>query len=230
MYRFTSCSRRGGFFSFTAVNSVIFKRNLQSLPSEDSKLKGPIAGTQTSDQTRFPLGGHQNFAEVRKEGYYIIDKSRYIPLLSDPQRKVKLICRPRRFGKSFTVSMLYYFHSVDFKPYYSTLFGNLDVNDAVTKNKIHNGQYFVLPFDFAAISGSATEDLAVSTFYRYINNQLKWFVSRKSIQELGLALTGVDFTNCDLALSNLHIVITEIDSALENGVKNFENVKGVCCI
>lgn len=44
--------------------------------------------------------GVSDFTEIRKNGYYYIDKSEFIKdILKTASTKVTLITRPRRFGK-----------------------------------------------------------------------------------------------------------------------------------
>ena len=51
--------------------------------------------------------GVSDFEEIRKNGYYYIDKSRLIgELLSRTGTKATVITRPRRFGKTLGMSML----------------------------------------------------------------------------------------------------------------------------
>lgn len=50
--------------------------------------------------------GIENFTELRTEEYYYIDKTGFILELLRKTFKVNLITRPRRFGKSLTMSML----------------------------------------------------------------------------------------------------------------------------
>lgn len=52
--------------------------------------------------------GVEDFKELREQ-YYFVDKTRFIQELIDGHSKVTLITRPRRFGKTLTMSMLYYF-------------------------------------------------------------------------------------------------------------------------
>ncbi|MDO4555774.1 MAG: AAA family ATPase [Lachnospiraceae bacterium] len=53
----------------------------------------------------FPLG-IDDFSKIRKENYYYVDKTGFIKeLLGDPF-EVNLITRPRRFGKTLTMSMM----------------------------------------------------------------------------------------------------------------------------
>lgn len=54
---------------------------------------------------RFPLG-NDNFPELRQLGNYYIDKTNFIKELLNESFKVNLITRPRRFGKTLTMSML----------------------------------------------------------------------------------------------------------------------------
>ena len=56
---------------------------------------------------RMPVGV-DDFKKLR-EGYYFVDKTRFIQELIDGHSDVTLITRPRRFGKTLTMSMLYYF-------------------------------------------------------------------------------------------------------------------------
>ena len=56
---------------------------------------------------RIPVGV-DDFKSLREECYFV-DKTRFIKELIDERSKVTLITRPRRFGKTITMSMLYYF-------------------------------------------------------------------------------------------------------------------------
>ena len=52
--------------------------------------------------------GIDDFKEVR-EGYYFVDKTFFLKQLIDGPSKVTLCTRPRRFGKTLTLSMVKYF-------------------------------------------------------------------------------------------------------------------------
>ena len=55
--------------------------------------------------------GTSNFAEIRREGRYYVDKTGLIrDLLNTRKAKVTLITRPRRFGKTLGMNMLASFH------------------------------------------------------------------------------------------------------------------------
>ena len=64
------------------------------------------AHTVWDDQLFIPVG-ISDFEEIRRKGYYYVDKSMLIAkLLKDEGTKVTLITRPRRFGKTLGMSML----------------------------------------------------------------------------------------------------------------------------
>lgn len=50
--------------------------------------------------------GIEDFKEIRKRGYYYVDKSKLIEQLVELGGKVTLFTRPRRFGKTLNMSML----------------------------------------------------------------------------------------------------------------------------
>jgi hypothetical protein len=70
---------------------------------------------------KFPLT-ISDFSEIRRPGLAYFDKTKYIPELQKMAANVQLVCRPRRFGKSLTVSMLRYFHGFQFRKQYDKLF------------------------------------------------------------------------------------------------------------
>lgn len=55
--------------------------------------------------------GHQDFEDIRKNGYFYIDKTRFIREWWESGDSVTLITRPRRFGKTLTMSMVEKFFS-----------------------------------------------------------------------------------------------------------------------
>lgn len=57
----------------------------------------------SSDKKLLPYG-MMNFADIRLDGYYYVDKTMYIPLIERSNRYFFFI-RPRRFGKSLTLNI-----------------------------------------------------------------------------------------------------------------------------
>lgn len=91
---------------------------------------------------RMPIGV-DDFKELR-ENYYFIDKTDFIRQLIDDHSKVTLITRPRRFGKTLTMSMLEYFFSIDKKEESKDLFHGLAVEKAGVSYMKHRGVYPVI--------------------------------------------------------------------------------------
>ena len=75
-------------------------------------MHGYVKGATAMMTLNIPVGV-SNFEEIRKNGYYYIDKSGLIgELLSRTGTKVTLITRPRRFGKTLGMSMLENFFDI----------------------------------------------------------------------------------------------------------------------
>ena len=91
---------------------------------------------------RIPLG-IEDFKELR-ENYYFIDKTRFIQEIIDDHSKVTLITRPRRFGKTLTMSMLDYFFSIDKKEVSTNLFTGLSIDQAGVSYMQEQGKYPVI--------------------------------------------------------------------------------------
>lgn len=91
---------------------------------------------------RMPIGV-DDFKELR-ENYYFIDKTDFIRQLIDDHSKVTFITRPRRFGKTLTMSMLEYFFSIDKKEESKDLFHGLAVEKAGVSYMKHRGIYPVI--------------------------------------------------------------------------------------
>lgn len=58
--------------------------------------------------------GLQDFAEIQKKNVFYVDKTDFIREWWEAKDKVTLITRPRRFGKTLTMSMVEQFFSVDY--------------------------------------------------------------------------------------------------------------------
>ena len=72
--------------------------------------------------------GVDDFAEARKR-YYFVDKTKFIQEFWPNHAKVTLLTRPRRFGKTITQSMLYYFFSCEHAEEHRRLFYGLRAAD-----------------------------------------------------------------------------------------------------
>ena len=74
--------------------------------------------------------GIEDFGELIQREYYFVDKTRFIRELLDAQGKITLITRPRRFGKTLSLSMLQYFFTLENAEENRKLFRGLDIERA----------------------------------------------------------------------------------------------------
>ena len=58
--------------------------------------------------------GQQDFADIRRENLFYIDKTHFIKEWWESKDSVTLVTRPRRFGKTLTISMVDHFFSVKY--------------------------------------------------------------------------------------------------------------------
>ncbi len=74
--------------------------------------------------------GIEDFGDLIRKEYCFVDKTRFIRDLLDFQTPVTLITRPRRFGKTLTLSMLRYFFDMENGEENRELFCGLDIERA----------------------------------------------------------------------------------------------------
>ena len=94
--------------------------------------------------------GIENFEEIRKLGFYYIDKTRLIEQLLQGWGKVTLFTRPRRFGKTLNMSMLRSFFE---KGTDKTLFEGLYISGNKELCDEHMGKYPVIFLSFKGVDG-----------------------------------------------------------------------------
>lgn len=100
------------------------------------------------DRKRLPYG-MMNFAVIRRDDYYYVDKTSFIPLIEQSDRFFFFI-RPRRFGKSLTVNMLQHYYDIRTKEKFDDLFGDLYIGKHPTRDR---NSYLVIYLNFSGING-----------------------------------------------------------------------------
>ena len=98
---------------------------------------------QVKAMWKMPIG-IDDFQKIRDEHYYFVDKTDFIRRLIDEHSAVTLITRPRRFGKTLTMSMLEWFFSIEKEAQSRHLFDGLTVEQAGAEYMAHRGQYPVI--------------------------------------------------------------------------------------
>ena len=96
--------------------------------------------------------GGEFFGRMREEGRCYVDKTNFIEeLLAPNQALVSLFTRPRRFGKTLTMTMLQEFFAIDKDS--RSLFAGLVISDNVELCKKWMNQYPTLFLTFKGIEG-----------------------------------------------------------------------------
>lgn len=118
--------------------------------------------------------GMADFATVIEQNLYYVDKTMFIPELEKQPRNLFFI-RPRRFGKSIFLSMLYSYYDCTQSHKFQSLFGNLWIGQHPTPLQ---GKYQVLFLDFSQITGNI--DKLETKFNSYLSINLDAFVRQYS--------------------------------------------------
>lgn len=112
--------------------------------------------------------GIENFEEIRKLGFYYIDKTRLIEQLLQGWGKVTLFTRPRRFGKTLNMSMLKSFFEIGTD---KNLFDGLYISGNKELCDEHMGKYPVIFLSFKGVEG-LTYDEAFDALVRVIGKEI----------------------------------------------------------
>lgn len=99
--------------------------------------------------------GEANFEKIRTEGYFYVDKTRYIELLEHLPESHVVILRSRRFGKTLFANMLQYYYDQRHADRFETLFKGTYIYDHPTPK--HHA-YLILSFNFSGINTETLEN------------------------------------------------------------------------
>lgn len=108
--------------------------------------------------TKMPIG-IEDFKQLRDGHYYFVDKTDFIRQLIDNHSAVTLITRPRRFGKTLTLSMLDYFFSKQKATQSRNLFQDLIIAQTPAYMS-QRGQYPVLFFSLKEFTALNWHDMS----------------------------------------------------------------------
>ena len=99
--------------------------------------------------------GIENFEEIRREGFYYIDKTGLIRDLLNNWGKVNLFTRPRRFGKTLNMSMLKSFFEIGAD---KALFDGLAISQEMALCEEYMGKFPVIFISLKGVDGLTFED------------------------------------------------------------------------
>lgn len=115
--------------------------------------------------------GIEDFKEVRKDGYYYVDKTALIEQVLEKRSKVTLFTRPRRFGKSLNMSMLKNFFEIGTD---AALFEGLHISKNTQMCEKYMGKYPVIAISLKSVD-AATYEEAFDQLVDIMNNSAAEF-------------------------------------------------------
>ena len=116
--------------------------------------------------------GVSDFRRIRNEGFYYVDKTRYLALMEERDSFIFFV-RPRRFGKSLFLSMMECYYDLNAKKDFKKLFGDLWLGKHPTENA---NRFMILKLDFSKVGG--TGEALEQAFEKHIGKRLDDMVSR----------------------------------------------------
>jgi hypothetical protein len=142
---------------------------------------------------RIPYG-RSNFEEIRRKGYFYVDKTPFLPLLERAEVGYPLFLRPRRFGKSTLLSMLEHYYDATRRDEFDDLFGGLWVHEHPTPGR---NAYLVLVLDFSGVSTDSGHDALRRSFLLGVKERVHNFCARyravaPELDQLAGRLDGYD--------------------------------------
>ena len=169
-----------------------------------------------SNRKRLPYG-MMNFADIRFDNYYYVDKTRFIPMIEEAD-KFFFFIRPRRFGKSLTVNMLQHYYDILAKDKFDALFGDLYIGKHPTRDR---NSYLVLYLNFSGIVGELHNyrkglDAHCQTMFDYFCDIYADYLPKGIKEELDKKEGAVEqfeylFTECNKTNQRIYLFIDEYD-------------------
>lgn len=170
----------------------------------------------SSERKLLPYG-MMNFADIRLDNYYYVDKTSFIPVIEQSDRFFFFI-RPRRFGKSLTLNMLQHYYDVRTRDKFDALFGNLYIGKHPTRDR---NSYLVLYLNFSGISGELHNyrqglDAHCNTSFDYFCDIYAEYLPKgikEVLNEKAGAVEQLDYLyhQCELAGQQIYLFIDEYD-------------------
>ncbi|MDO5136774.1 MAG: AAA family ATPase [Eubacteriales bacterium] len=131
------------------------------------------------NEKRLPVG-IDDFYLLREENYYYLDKTGFIRELIRSCGMVNLFTRPRRFGKTLTMSMLKAFFEIGGNP---ELFHGLAIRQEKEVWEKYQGQFPVVSITLKGVEGESYED-ALDSLRMLISAECKRLVCLKKSDRL----------------------------------------------
>lgn len=169
--------------------------------------------------------GISDYALIRRENYYYVDKTRFLEEIRKAGRYLFLL-RPRRFGKSLFLSLMEAYHDIYYGDRFDEFFKGTWIYDQPTELQ---GKYLMLRFNFSmvdpsmeSIEGSFVNHVrgrSMSFLEKYADRfkkQVTYFRDKISDSGSGADILSMLSELCKINGQQLYVVIDEYD--------NFSNI------
>ena len=165
---------------------------------------------------RIPYG-MQNFEDIRKRDCYYVDKTPFIEEIEDSNMYFFFI-RPRRFGKSITLSMLENYYDINKKDQFEELFGDLYIGEYPTPER---NSYLIIDLNFSIVVGGL--DDYKQGLDEYCNTQFNYFIdvysdllppdTKEGLNSKKDAINQLNYlcTQCEKTGQKIYLFIDEYD-------------------
>ena len=172
--------------------------------------------TMSNYRKRIPYG-MMNFVDVRKDNCYFVDKTRFIPTM-EQANKFFFFIRPRRFGKSLTISMLKHYYDVLQKDKFEELYGDLYIGKYPTQER---NSYLIIHLNFAVVDAKLNNyreslDAHCNTKFNYFCDVYANYLPKGIKEEMNRkegAVKQLDFLygECEKCNQKIYLFIDEYD-------------------
>lgn len=122
--------------------------------------------------------GISNYEELIEDGYYYVDKTKYIEKLENLTDKRIMFLRPRKFGKTLFTSVLENYYDIQKKDKFEELYGETYIGKNPSKLK---NSYHILRFNFSGID-TQNEESTMKAFKRTTIEAIKLFINKYNIE------------------------------------------------
>ena len=141
---------------------------------------------------RIPYG-MMNFVDIREDNCYYVDKTRFIEKVEEANKYFFFI-RPRRFGKSLTLSMLRHYYDINAADKFEKLYGDLYIGKNPTPNR---NKYLIIYLNFAVVNADlgnykASLDAHCNTAFNYCCSLYERYLPEGTKEEMNKKSGCVD--------------------------------------
>ena len=165
---------------------------------------------------RIPYG-MMNFVDVRGDDCYYVDKTRFIEKI-ESANKFFFFIRPRRFGKSLTISMLHHYYDVLARDNFDKLFKGLWIGDHPTPER---NSYLIIYLNFAVVNAEINDyrkslDAHCNTEFNYFCDIYSDYLPKGLKEEMNRKNGAVEqldylYKECWKAGQKIYLFIDEYD-------------------